>query len=70
MSVTSMDVLRTKIGNMTEEQMQKLAQDFSDAVEKTVKAIEDKLPYLILQQEANETSRLAQSIMRGGHNEQ
>lgn len=55
-----------RIGEMTDEQRDDLTRKLYDAAEGVIQAVSERTPYLILEQEARETSELAKSIMKGG----
>lgn len=55
-----------RIGEMTDEQRDNITKQLYAAAEGVIQAVSERTPYLILEQEARETSELAKSIMKGG----
>ena len=66
MSADINDAIRTIVEGMTDEQRDDLTKKLYDAAEGVIQAVSERAPYLILEQEARETSELAKSIMKGG----
>lgn len=66
MSADINDAIRTIVEGMTDEQRDDLTKKLYDAAEGVIRAVSERTPYLILEQEARETSELAKSIMKGG----
>jgi hypothetical protein len=66
MSADINDAIRTIVEGMTDEQRDDLTKKLYDAAEGVIQAVSERTPYLILEQEARETSELAKSIMKGG----
>lgn len=66
MSADINDAIRTIVEGMTDEQRDDLTKKLYDAAEGVMQAVSERTPYLILEQEARETSELAKSIMKGG----
>ena len=66
MSADINDAIRTIGDGMTDEQRDDLTKKLYDAAEGVMQAVSERTPYLILEQEARETSELAKSIMKGG----
>lgn len=66
MSADINDAIRTIVEGMTDEQRDGLTKKLYDAAEEVIQAVSERTPYLILEQEARETSELAKSIMKGG----
>lgn len=66
MSADINDAIRTIVEGMTDEQRDNLTKQLYAAAEEVVRAVSDRIPYLILEQEAKEVSAFARSIMEGG----
>ena len=66
MSADINDAIRTIVEGMTDEQRDDLTKKLYDAAEGVIQAVSERTPYLILEQEARETSELAKFIMKGG----
>ena len=66
MSADINDAIRTIVEGMTDEQRDDLTKKLYDAAEGVMQAVSERTPYLILEQDARETSELAKSIMKGG----
>ncbi len=55
-----------RIGEMTDEQRDNITKQLYAAAEEVVRAVSDRIPYLIIKQNAKEVSAFARSIMEGG----
>lgn len=66
MSADINDAIRTIVEGMTDEQRDDLTKKLYDAAEGVIQAVRDRIPYLIIEQNAKEVSAFARSIMEGG----
>lgn len=68
MSADPLDVIKAKLGDLTDEQREELMGKICSNVEDVCKAVGDRLPYMIAEAEAKETSAYCRMLMgeKGG----
>ncbi len=68
MSANPLDVIKAKLGDLTDEQREELMGKIYSNVEDVCKAVGDRLPYIVAEAEAKETSAYCRMLMgeKGG----